>query len=278
MAKISYQWTSDQGEHALELVRVEGTNGRPYRFGDGDQTRFVEVKEFWLATVTVTQAHWLHVMGDGNNPAVNHGPQHPVENVSWDTIAQPGGFVARINESPIRMHMLAHTSLSAGIFRLPNETEWEYAARGGPHWQDGFLYSGSNDIDLVAWHDRKDGDHTHDVAQKLPNQLGLFDMSGNVWEWCQDVFTRDVQQIPDDGSAFAEEGDERILRGCFHIGPCTAPCSNDMRSGTTFTMVVSVFGSLFLLCHRDSGQRQRPLGQRCSNLDWGLGKPVQRPI
>jgi sulfatase modifying factor 1 len=69
----------------------------------------------------------------------------------------------------------------------------------------------------VAWYDRRDGDHTHDVAQKQPNQLGLFDLSGNIWEWCQDSFTRDVMQIPDDGSAFVREVDERVLRGgCFH--------------------------------------------------------------
>lgn len=215
MATISYRWTSDHGEHVLDLVRVEGTNGRPYRFGDGDQTRMVDVPEFWLATVTVTQALWQHVMGD--NPAVGRGEQRPLENVSWDALMQPGGFFANINSSPIRTKLLAQASLPAGLFRLPTETEWEYAARGGPHWQEGFRYSGSNDIDLVAWYDRKAGDHTHDVAQKLPNQLGLFDMSGNVWEWCQDSFTRDVKQIPDDGSAFVGEADERVLRGgCFH--------------------------------------------------------------
>jgi formylglycine-generating enzyme len=89
-----------------------------------------------------------------------------------------------------------------GAFRLPSETEWEYAARGGPHWLDGFRFSGSDDVDSVAWYDRRHGDHTQRVAQKAPNQLGVHDMSGNIWEWCQDVFTRDVATI--------------LRGGCFH--------------------------------------------------------------
>jgi formylglycine-generating enzyme required for sulfatase activity len=102
-------------------------------------------------------------------------------------------------------------------FRLPTETEWEYAARGGPHWRDAYRYSGSNDIDAVAWYNRRHGDHTQPVAQKAPNQLGLYDMSGNVWEWCQDTYTRDVNLIPRDGKPYSGTGDERVLRGgCFH--------------------------------------------------------------
>lgn len=111
----------------------------------------------------------------------------------------------------------ARASLEKGGFRLPSETEWEYAARGGPHWRDGFRFSGSNNTDLVAWYDRKHGDHTCNVAQKAPNQLGLYDMSGNLWEWCQDSFTEDVTMIPTDGRAYLSEDPERLLRGgCFH--------------------------------------------------------------
>jgi formylglycine-generating enzyme len=103
------------------------------------------------------------------------------------------------------------------LFRLPTETEWEYAARGGPHWRDGFRFSGSDDIDAVAWYDRRHGDHTQPVGQKAANRLGLYDMSGNVWEWCQDVYTPDIQRIPRDGTACVEPGNERVLRGgCFH--------------------------------------------------------------
>jgi formylglycine-generating enzyme required for sulfatase activity len=141
----------------------------------------------------------------------------PLENVSWDEITRPGEFLHQINDSPVRAALQTRLAARSGAFRLPSETEWEYAARGGPHWPDGFRFSGSDDIDAVAWYDRKHGDHTQPVGRKASNQLGIYDMSGNVWEWCQDVFTPEVESIPLDGTAFVGPGDERVLRGgCFH--------------------------------------------------------------
>ena len=199
------------------MIRVEGTNGRPYTFGEDKDIRQIEVPSFLIATVPVIQPLWTHVMGAENNPSIGRGEALPVENVSWDDITRPGGFLDRINESDIRTQMVAQVSGRGEVFRLPTETEWEYAARGGPHWRDGFRFSGSDDIDLVAWYDRRNGDRTKQVARKAPNQLGLYDMSGNVWDWCQDSFTRDVSTVPADGSACADDGSERVLRGgCFH--------------------------------------------------------------
>jgi len=217
MEDINYSWNVDEGIESFKLAFVRGTHGYPYSFGDGATTRLVEVRDFFIGTVPVTQTLWTHVVGAGANSAAHQGPGLPIENISWDEITRPGGFLDRLNESPVRSALSEHLGASTGAFRLPSETEWEYAASGGPQWQDGYRFSGSDDIDAVAWYDRKHGDHTQPVGRKAPNQLGTYDMSGNVWEWCQDVFTREVERIPEDGTAYVGDGNERVLRGgCFH--------------------------------------------------------------
>jgi formylglycine-generating enzyme required for sulfatase activity len=216
MESIRYSWNAGDRDTVFELAFVRGTHGDPYSFGERAGSRPVEIQDFFIGTVPVTQALWTHVMGANGNPAAHQGTDLPLENVPWDETTRAGGFLDRINESPVRAAILAKAPRS-GAFRLPSETEWEYAARGGRHWRDGFRFSGSDNIDAVAWYDRKHGDHTQPVGRKAPNQLGIYDMSGNVWEWCQDVFTPEVERIPQDGSAFVGPGDERVLRGgCFH--------------------------------------------------------------
>jgi formylglycine-generating enzyme required for sulfatase activity len=220
------------------------------------------VPAFFIGTVPVTQALWTHVAGTNSNPALNRGMALPVENVSWDAITQGGGFLDLINESGLRKEVLAQLPAGRGVFRLPSETEWEYAARGGSHWRDGFRFSGSNDIDAVAWYDRRHGDHTQPVAQKAPNQLGLYDVSGNVWEWCQDLFTSNVAAIPRDGTPLVGPGDERVLRGAvFTIGRSTARCPSAIRLSGSITMGASAFA----LCSR-SPIRKPTLENRKSAL------------
>jgi sulfatase modifying factor 1 len=215
MELIRYTWTAAERRHTFDFAFVRGTHGQPYFFGEQQDGRQIEVQDFFIGTVPVTQALWIHVVGSDVNPAAHQGADLPIENISWDEITQAGGFLDRINESQVRA-ALAEKSVT-GKFRLPSETEWEYAARGGPFWRDGFHFSGSDNAEEVAWYERKHGDHTQPVGMKAPNQLGIHDMSGNVWEWCQDVFNRGVEGIPADGTACAGPGDERVLRGgCFH--------------------------------------------------------------
>lgn len=210
---ILYNWTDERGPRAFALARVVGTGNTAYGFGTGTPARALKVREFFFGVVPVTQSLWQHVTG--SNPALHRHPDLPVENVSWDHVTQPGGFLQQLNERVAGSLREQAGGLLA--FRLPSEAEWEYAARGGPSWRDGFPYSGSDDINAVAWYDRRHGDHTQPVAQKSPNQLGLFDMSGNVWEWCEDTFALDTLEIPTDGTPYVGRSDERVLRGgCFH--------------------------------------------------------------
>lgn len=130
----------------------------------------VNLKTFALGKYEVTQEQWIAAMG--NNPSYNQGDAYPVENVTWDEVQE---FIALLNE---------RTGLN---YHLPTEAEWEYAAKGGVN-QEGYLYSGFPAIGICAWYYSNSESSSHEVGTKDPNSLGIYDMSGNVREWCYDWF------------------------------------------------------------------------------------------
>ena len=164
----------------IEMVFVKGgtfmmgaTPEQGSDAGDGEKpVHSVTVSDFYIGKYEVTQAQWKAVMG--KNPSHYKGENRPVERVSWYDIQK---FIEKLNAK------------TGKRYRLPTEAEWEYAARGG-NQSKGYKYSGSNDIGSVAWYTNNSGDRTHPVGQKQPNELGLYDMTGNVWEWCSDWYGR----------------------------------------------------------------------------------------
>ena len=139
-------------------------------FNNEKPTHLVTLNSYFIGQTEVTQALWKAVMA--SNPSYYKGDNRPVEKVSWNDCQT---FIRKLNQ------------LTGQQFRLPTEAEWEYAARGGKESR-GYKYSGSNNINDVAWYIDNSRSTTHDVGTKAPNELGLFDMSGNVWEWCSDWF------------------------------------------------------------------------------------------
>jgi formylglycine-generating enzyme required for sulfatase activity len=120
--KIVHRWEPD---NVFEMVFVPGTHGHSYPFGEGASGPDVGIQDFFIGIVPVTQALWRHVMDPDANAAANRGPDLPVENVSWDQITRPGGFLDRINQSVVSPSILSQLPSGAGRFRLPSETEWE---------------------------------------------------------------------------------------------------------------------------------------------------------
>ncbi len=183
-------------------------------YDDEKPVHSVTLSDYYIGETEVTQELWVAVMG--SNPSRFTGDnQRPVENVSWNDCQE---FIKKLN------------SLTGKEFRLPTEAEWEYAARGGKYSR-GYKYSGSNNADEVAWYWQNSGDKylsgvrnsdriiknnckTHSVKTKKANKLGLYDMSGNVWEWCNDWYNENYyRNSPQTNPTGPSEGECRVLRG-----------------------------------------------------------------
>ncbi|MBO4319109.1 MAG: SUMF1/EgtB/PvdO family nonheme iron enzyme [Treponema sp.] len=192
----------------------------------------VVVSEFFICTHEVTQEEFQSLMG--YNPSKNKGKNKPVNNVTWyeavdycnkRSIAE--GYTPCYNAD-------YEYDFCADGYRLPTESEWEIAAKGGQKSQ-GFIYSGDDSIDDVAWHGQNSGHKTHDVRTKAPNELGIYDMTGNVAEWCFDwygVYPTEREGIDPSGPAF---GTERIVRGgsCYFIDENCSVTARNSRTPET---------------------------------------------
>jgi TonB family protein len=193
----------------FDMIAVKGgtfTMGSPANeAGRGsDETQHqVTLSDFSIGKYEVTQKQWQAIMG--NNPSNFKGDNLPVEQVSWNDVQE---FIKKLNQK------------TGKKYRLPTEAEWEYAARGFPvasisstgSETSAVLYSGSNNIDEVAWYSGNSGSKTHPVGQKMANELGIYDMTGNVWEWCSDWyggFNNENQVDPAGNSS----GISRVARG-----------------------------------------------------------------
>ena len=181
-----------------EMVFVEGgTFQMGSSSGESDEkpVHSVTLSAFNIGKYEVTQAQWKAVMG--NNPSSFSGCENcPVENVSWYDVQD---FIRKLN---------AQTGKN---YRLPTEAEWEYAAKGGEKSR-GYTFSGSNDLGSVAWHYINSGSKTHAVGGKQASELGIYDMTGNVGEWCSD-WHGTYNSYSETNSTGALTGNFRLLRG-----------------------------------------------------------------
>ncbi len=181
-------------------------------YDDEKPVQKVRIREdYELGIHPVTQGLWRAVMGSDWPEVGFEGDERPVETVSWDDICGEGGFLEKLNDwlrgSP--------QAAAGGSFVLPTEAQWEYAARAG-RFRDGLgqLYAGSSRLSEVGWYGDNSGYETRAVGQKQANALGLYDMSGNVWEWTADDW-HDYAKAAGDDRAWIDSprGPLRVIRG-----------------------------------------------------------------
>ncbi|MFO7879551.1 MAG: formylglycine-generating enzyme family protein [Bacteroidota bacterium] len=186
---------------SFDMIAVEGGefmmgDDGPDAKEDEQPVHKVRLDGFYIGKYEVTQELWFAVMGD--DPSYYAGCYNcPVEDI----------------ETRVDIFIDALNDVTGKNYRLPTEAEWEYAARGGQK-SKGFRYSGSNDIDEVAWYGENASGKTQPVGQKVPNELGIYDMAGNVWEPCEDKYDPDFYEYSVPNNPIApEEGNYQVLRG-----------------------------------------------------------------
>lgn len=172
----------------------------------------VTLSDYWMGETQVTQALWEAVMGE-NPSEFDDDPNLPVENVSWEDCKV---FINKLNK------------ITGKVFHLPSEAQWEFAARGGNFGKrNRYLYAGSYDVYNIAWFEDNSSEMTHPVGERNPNELGLYDMSGNVWEWCNDWYDNNYSNSPLLNPIGSEMGTHNVVRGgswCDNAAGCRVSC------------------------------------------------------
>lgn len=217
--KVSVQDSLRAVLDSIPMVFVEGGTfnmGRTENIDvlDWDRLHKVTLSDYYIGKTEVTQDQWMAVMG--KNPSRFKGGNLPVENVTYTDVIS---FLGKLNQ------------MTGKNYRLPTESEWEYAAIGG-NKSKGYIFSGSNDVGEVAWYKSNSNSSTHPVAAKAPNALGIYDMSGNVNEWCSDLYLTypSTPQVNPKGGVQDHEEYRHIIRGGGwnnHQNACENTCRTD---------------------------------------------------